>query len=461
METCNDDLRAMMKRKIYDRLLEWKKYSHGETALIIEGARRVGKSYIVEEFAKREYSSYILIDFNNTTQQIKDLFVQYLNDLDTFFMYLSLYAGVKMERRQSLIIFDEVQNFPAARAAIKYLVKDGRYDFIETGSLVSIRKNVKGITVPSEEEPLQMYPMDFEEFLWAMGEQSLMDLIRMQFNRLKPVGQDMHRKAMMWFRQYMIVGGMPQAVQKYAETRDFEQSDRQKRIILSLYRNDIRQYADGQESKVVQIFDEIPAQLQRHERKFRLSDLKKDARYRDYDSAFFWLADAKVVNICYNSTEPNVGYKLTRDGNTLKCFMADTGLLVTHSFDENGKVNAELYRKLMLDKLELNGGMLMENIVAQMLMAAGHKLYFFSSYSKDDAASRMEIDFLVSKAITTSRHNVSPIEVKSGKNYSLSSLMKFRNKYGAMLHKTYVLHTSDVSIDNEIIYLPLYMTPLL
>ncbi|MDO4158976.1 MAG: AAA family ATPase [Prevotellaceae bacterium] len=451
----------MMKRKIYDRLLEWKKYSHGETALIIEGARRVGKSYIVEEFAKREYSSYILIDFNNTTQQIKDLFVQYLNDLDTFFMYLSLYAGVKMERRQSLIIFDEVQNFPAARAAIKYLVKDGRYDFIETGSLVSIRKNVKGITVPSEEEPLQMYPMDFEEFLWAMGEQSLMDLIRMQFNRLKPVGQDMHRKAMMWFRQYMIVGGMPQAVQKYAETRDFEQSDRQKRIILSLYRNDIRQYADGQESKVVQIFDEIPAQLQRHERKFRLSDLKKDARYRDYDSAFFWLADAKVVNICYNSTEPNVGYKLTRDGNTLKCFMADTGLLVTHSFDENGKVNAELYRKLMLDKLELNGGMLMENIVAQMLMAAGHKLYFFSSYSKDDAASRMEIDFLVSKAITTSRHNVSPIEVKSGKNYSLSSLMKFRNKYGAMLHKTYVLHTSDVSIDNEIIYLPLYMTPLL
>lgn len=451
----------VMKRKVYDQLLEWKKNSHGETAVMLEGARRVGKSYIVEEFAKNEYSSYILIDFNNTTQQIKDLFTQYLSDIDTFFMYLSLYAGVKLKERNSLIIFDEVQNYPAARAAIKYLVKDGRYDYIETGSLVSIKKNVKNITIPSEEETIQMYPMDFEEFLWAMGEHSLMELIRMQFGKLQPMGQDMHRKAMTWFRQYMIVGGMPQAVMKYAETRDFGQTDRQKRIILTLYRNDIRQYADGQENKVTQIFDEIPSQLQRHERKFKLADLKKNARYRDYDSAFFWLADAKVVNACYNSTEPNVGYKLTRDGNTLKCYMADTGLLVSHSFDENGATSPELYRKLMLDKLEVNAGMLMENIVAQMLVAAGHKLYFFSSYSKDDAESRMEIDFLISKAMPTSRHNVSPIEVKSGKNYSLNSIIKFSKKYSAMLHKVYVVHTSDVNVDGDIIYLPLYMTPLL
>lgn len=451
----------MMRRKIYGRLSAWKKESQGGTALMIEGARRVGKSYIVEEFAKNEYESYVMIDFNNTHRQILDLFKAYMNDLDTFFMYLELYTGVRLKERNSLIIFDEVQRFPEARAAIKYLVKDGRYDYIETGSLVSIRKNVKDIIIPSEEEPIQMNPMDFEEFLWAMGENLLMDLIRLQYEKRQPMGQDMHRKAMTLFRQYMIVGGMPQAVEKYVETRDFGQADRQKRIILNLYRNDIRQYADGQETRVTQIFDEIPAQLQRHEKRFRMSDLQKNARYRDYDNAFFWLSDAKVVNICYNSTEPNIGYKLTRDGNTLKCYMADTGLLISHSFDENGIVSADLYRKLMLGKLEINEGMLTENIVAQMLVAAGHKLYFFSSYSKDDPESRMEVDFLVSKPLTTSRHNVSAIEVKSGKNYTVSSLGKFRKKYGNMLYRRYVLHTSDMATADDIIYLPIYMAPLL
>lgn len=428
---------------------------------MVEGARRVGKSYIVEEFARNEYGSYVLIDFNNTTPQMLDLFRVYINDLDTFFMYLGLYTGVKLRERNSLIIFDEVQRFPEARAAIKYLVKDGRYDYIETGSLVSIRKNVKDITIPSEEEPIQMNPMDFEEFLWAMGEDTLMDLIRLQYGKGQPMGQDMHRKAMTLFRQYMIVGGMPQAVEKYVKTRDFGQADRQKRIILNLYRNDIRQYADGQETRVTQIFDEIPAQLQRHEKRFRMSDLQKGARYRDYDNAFFWLSDAKVVNVCYNSTEPNIGYKLTKDGNTLKCYMADTGLLISLSFDENAVVSADLYRKLMLGKLEINEGMLTENIVAQMLVAAGHRLYFFSSYSKEAPASRMEVDFLVSKALTTSRHNVSAIEVKSGKNYTISSLDKFRMKYGNMLYRRYVIHTSDMAVSDDIIYLPIYMTPLL
>lgn len=428
---------------------------------MIEGARRVGKSYIVEEFARNEYESYVLIDFNNTTDQIRDLFRDYLADLDSFFLYLSMFTGVRLKPRHTLIIFDEVQRFPTARAAIKYLVKDGRFDYIETGSLVSIKKNVKNITIPSEEESLQMNPMDFEEFLWAMGEPMLMDLIRMQFSKRKPMGQDMHRKAMTWFRQYMIVGGMPQAVQKYSDTRDFAQVDRVKRNILKLYRNDIQNYADGQEAKVAQIFDEIPAQLQRHEKRFRLADLKKDARYRDYENAFFWLADAKVVNVCYNSTEPNVGYRLTRDGNTLKCYMADTGLLISHAFDENGIVSEGLYKKLMLNKLEVNEGMLMENIVAQMLVATGRKLYFFSSYSKDESEDRMEIDFLVSKFTPTSRHNVSPIEVKSGKNYTMSSLDKFRKKYGSMLHESFVLHTTDLFCSEEAIYLPVYMTSLL
>ena len=450
-----------MKRKVYDQLLTWKQQSQGQTALLIEGARRVGKSYIVEEFARREYASYIIIDFNNTTEFTKNLFLDYLTDLDSFFTYLAMHNDVKLVERRSLIVFDEVQRFPQARAAIKYLVKDGRYDYIETGSLVSIRKNVKDIMIPSEEETLQMQPMDFEEFLWAMDQEALARYIRFQFEHQRPMGQDMHRKAMTWLRQYMIVGGMPQAVEKYALTRDFEQVDRQKRNILTLYRNDIQHYADALETKVAQIFDELPAQLQRHERRFRLSDLSKDARFRDYDSAFLWLADAKIVNICFNCTEPNIGYRLTRAGNTLKCYMADTGLLITHAFDENGRLSAELYKKLMLDKLEVTAGMIMENMVAQMLLAAGHKLYYFSSYSKENAEMRMEIDFLLSKIAPTSRHNVSAIEVKSGKNYTLTSLTKFARKYANVLDRCYVLHTADMEVTPTVTYLPLYMTYLL
>lgn len=450
-----------MKRKIYNRLLKWKQESNGDSTLMIEGARRVGKSYIVEEFAKKEYDSYIIIDFNNTVQQIKDLFVNYLNDLDTFFLFLESFFGVTLKERKSLIVFDEVQQFPQARAALKYLVADGRYDYIETGSLVSIRKNVANITIPSEEEAIELYPMDFEEFLWAMGEDHLMEFIKRQFKAKKPMGQDLHRKAMTWFRQYLIVGGMPQAVKKFSETRNFKEVERQKRLILNLYRNDIQQYAGTLATKVTQIFDEIPSQLQRHEKKFKLADLKKDARYRDYDSAFLWLDDAKVINICYNSTEPNVGLKLRRDGNTLKCYMADTGLLVSHSFDENGVMSEEIYKKIMLGKLELNEGMLMENVVAQMLRSSGHKLYFYSSYSANNANERMEIDFIVSKFPITNRRNIIAIEVKSGKNYTLKSLNKFSNKYKSMLAMNCVLHTSDLNEEDGIVYLPLYMATLL
>lgn len=450
-----------MRRKIYDRLLRWKNEAKGDSVLMIEGARRVGKSYIVEEFARNEYSHHVIIDFNNTTNQIKSLFTDYLNDLDSFFQYLSYYTNEDLVERDTLIVFDEVQKFPEARAALKYLVKDGRFDYIETGSLVSIRKNVKGIIIPSEEETVRMNPMDFEEFLWAIGETKMMDLIKMQYAKMKPMGGEMHRRAMMLFRQYMIVGGMPQAVQKYVETKDFVQVERQKRMILDLYRNDIKQYADGLETKVTQIFDEIPAQLQKHEKKFRLADLKKEARFRDYDSAFLWLEDSCVVNICYAATEPNIGYRLTRNGNTLKCYMSDTGLLISHSFDENGLMSNELYKKLMLDKLEVNEGMLMENIVAQMLVAAGHRLYFYSSYSKSDACATMEIDFLITKNVATSRHNVFAIEVKSGKNRTTSSLDKFNAKYSQLISKSIMLHTGDYEERDDLICMPLYMTPLL
>ena len=456
-----------MKRKIYQTLLKWKKERRGEVALLIEGARRIGKSHIVEEFGRDEYESYILVDFSKVSPQVMEFFDLYLDDLDTLFQNLELYFRCKLFPRQSrgeearsLIIFDEVQFCPRARSGIKHFVKDNRFDYIETGSLVSIKKNVKDIMIPSEEHPVQMYPMDFEEFLWAMGDEMIMPYIRSQFEKKKPMGA-FHRRAMDYFRRDMIVGGMPQAVKKYIETRDFVKVDEVKRDILALYRNDIKKYADNQETNVSAIFEEIPGQLQKHEKTFRLSALREDARMRDYSQAFFWLSDAKVINCCYNSTEPSIGLKLNEDRTTLKCYLNDTGLLISHAFDERGIVTEDLYRKLMFDKLEVNQGMLVENIVSQMLKASGHNLFFFSNSSRASAEDRMEIDFLIAKQTTTSRHNISPIEVKSGARYALTSLTKCMTKYAKDLSTPYVLHDKDLKIEDGIVFLPLYMTPLL
>ena len=456
-----------MKRKIYQTLLKWKKERRGEVALLIEGARRIGKSHIVEEFGHDEYESYILVDFSKVSPQVMEFFDLYLDDLDTLFQNLELYFRCKLFPRQgrgeearSLIIFDEVQFCPRARSGIKHFVKDNRFDYIETGSLVSIKKNVKDIMIPSEEHPVQMYPMDFEEFLWAMGDEMIMPYIRSQFEKKKPMGA-FHRRAMDYFRRYMIVGGMPQAVKKYIETRDFVKVDEVKRDILALYSNDIKKYADNQKTNVSAIFEEIPGQLQKHEKTFRLSALREDARMRDYSQAFFWLSDAKVINCCYNSTEPSIGLKLNEDRTTLKCYLNDTGLLISHAFDERGIVTEDLYRKLMFDKLEVNQGMLVENIVSQMLKASGHNLFFFSNSSRASAEDRMEIDFLIAKQTTTSRHNISPIEVKSGARYALTSLTKCMTKYAKDLSTPYVLHDKDLKIEDGIVFLPLYMTPLL
>jgi len=308
-----------MKRKIYDSLMEWKAKDSGRVALLIDGARRVGKSYIAEEFAKNEYKSYILIDFNKVNKDVKRLFDDFLDDLDTFFAYLSAYFNVQLYPRQSLIIFDEVQLYPRARAAIKYLVADGRYDYIETGSLVSIKANVSDIVIPSEERHIKMYPLDFEEFLWASGNETLMPLIRQSFSKLRPLGDVIHRKAMDYFRQYLIVGGMPQAVQEYVNNKNFANVDIIKRDILTLYRADIIKHAKGYERKVESIFDEIPSQLQKHEKRFNLASLGKQARFREYEDAMFWLEDAMIVNICYNSTAPTAGLKMNSDRMTLKC----------------------------------------------------------------------------------------------------------------------------------------------
>ena len=449
-----------MKRKIYDQLLQWKNEKNGTTALMIEGARRIGKSYIVEKFAENEYESYILIDFSKAPARVRGWFDEYLEDIDTLLQNIQLHYKKKLTPRKSLIIFDEVQKCPRAREAIKALVEDHRFDYIETGSLISIKKNVDDILIPSEEDGIEMYPMDFEEFMWAMGDEVMYPYIRKCFETIKPMG-DFHREAMRYFRQYLIVGGMPQAVKEYVKSRDFAKVDAVKRQILRLYRNDIKKYAGSASTKVSSIFEAIPGQLQKNEKKFKLADLNDEARMRDYDSAFFWLNDARLANICYNTTAPNIGLQLNEERTTLKCYFCDTGLLISMAFNARGIVQNEIYQKLMFDKLEINEGMLVENIVAQMLRTAGHSLFFYSNYDKDDASNRMEIDFLIQKETVTSRHNISPIEVKSGTNYTLNSLTKCINKFGQYLSTPYVLHSKDLEIENGITYLPLYMTPLL
>lgn len=450
-----------MKRKIYNKLVEWKKQSNGKTAILIEGARRVGKSYIAEEFAKNCYKSYILIDFSKVNDEIKELFTQYLDRLDTFFMMLSAYFSVELHERESLIILDEVQLFPKARSAIKHLVADGRYDYIETGSLISIKENIKDILIPSEEEHINMYPLDFEEFLWALGEDNLMPAIQKLFENEQEVGQLLHRKTMDLFRQYMLIGGMPQAVNVFVETKDFKQVDKQKRLILELYKNDIAKNTGSYSLKVRNIFEQIPSQLQKHEKKFKLASIQQGAKYRDYEDAILWLEDSMIVNNAFNTTEPNIGLKMNTDLVSMKCYMADTGLLISHTFDEKGIMSEEIYKKILFDKLEFNEGMFMENIVAQMLRANGNKLYFYSNSSRENSADRMEIDFLIQKNKITSRHNISAIEVKSGKNYTINSLNKFTKKYNQYLDKKYVIHTGDYKKENEVIYLPVYMTGLL
>ena len=449
-----------MRRKIYNDLLRWKQEEQGRCALLIDGARRVGKSYIVREFAASEYRSALIIDFSIARAEVKQLFSDYAGDIDMLFMNLMSIYNVTLYHRESLVVFDEVQECPPARQAIKHLVADGRYDYIETGSLVSIKRNVKNIIIPSEERHITLYPMDFEEFLWAVGNETMMDAIRMNYGRKHPMGP-LHRKAMELLRQYMIVGGMPQAVLAFVETKSFERTDRMKRDILALYKADIAKYATGQETHVSGIFDQIPSQLQRHERRFKLSSVSKGGRMRDFQNSFFWLSEAMTVNIAYNTTEPNVGLGMNVERSSLKCYMADTGLLLSMAFDENTIVSEELYRKLLLDKLEVNAGMLMENLVAQMLRAAGHKLYFYSNNSREEASDRMEVDFLISKSAITSRHNISPIEVKSGRRYAITSLNKMIDKYSNYLSTSYVIHTANYAEKDAITYLPVYMVPLL
>ena len=446
----------MLKRKIYGELLHWKQDSKGRRALLIDGARRVGKSYICREFAKREYKSSIIIDFANVSQDIIELFEKESYDLNLFFIKLSAFYGVRLEERKSLIVFDEVQLFPKARQLIKYLVEDGRYDYLETGSLLSLKRNIQDIVLPSEERHIHLFPLDFEEFLWAMGEESAMEFIQNRFENKLPLGQALHRKMLNLFRQYILVGGMPQAVTTYIEKKDFAEVDKIKRDILTLYRNDIGKFAGNYQNKVLAIFDELPSQLIKKEKKYVLADISKQARFREYEDAFMWLEDAMITNTCFNATEPGLGLFMNSDFSTRKSYMADTGLLVTHSFYHKSYLDNELYKAILFDKMNINEGMLMENIVAQMLRAAGHRLFFYSRHDVKNRKNHMEIDFLINI-----RGKTAPVEVKSSVYRKHSSLDKFQSKFQKNIGQSYILYQKDVMQKDGVWHLPIYMGGLL
>ncbi len=446
----------MLKRKAYQDLLNWKNNSNGKTALLLDGARRVGKSFLCKEFAKNEYKSHIIIDFANVPKEIVYLIEEESYNLDLFFTKLSAFYELQLYERESLIVFDEIQLLPRARQLIKYLVQDGRYDYIETGSLLSIKNNVKDIVIPSEEKHIEIFPLDFEEFLWAIDDEQTMPVLSSFFEKKLPLGDLLHKKALNKFRQYILIGGMPQAINEYVDSKDFSKVDDIKRDILLLYKNDISKFAGSYHNKVLSIFDEIPAQLSKKEKKYNLSALSKNARYREYEDAFMWLSDAMIINTCFNATDPNVGLSLSSDFSTRKCYMADTGLLVSQVFYDNKFENNDLYKAILFDNLSVNEGMLMENIVAQMLRTKGHKLFFYSRNDKVNRKNHMEIDFLISK-----NKKIIPLEVKSSSYRKHSSLDKFGVKFNKRIEDRIILYQNDIKVKDGVLHLPIYMTQFL
>lgn len=446
----------MIKRKIYQKILDWKQQTNGKKALLIEGARRIGKSTVAEEVGKSEYKSYIIIDFNKASRKILDSFDD-LNNLDIFFQTLSLEYNTRLYERESLIIFDEIQKFPKAREAIKYLVADGRYDYIETGSLISIRENVEGITLPSEERKIKMYPVDFEEFMVYMGEELLLEYIAECYEKRCPLEPKLHTKAMHLFKEYMLVGGMPQAVVAFVENgRDFFAADVEKRDILDLYRDDIKKAAKRYNSRVSALFENVPAYLSTHEKKVVLKAIEEGATFDRYDEPLFWLDDSMICNLCYKCNDPNVGFALNKNDSAVKCYMGDTGLLVSLAFGENEIMESQLYKQIMDGKLSLNEGMIYENAISQMITAVGRKLYFYTQYSEVKHRNDIEIDFLLSNESKTN-FKVYPIEVKSSKNYTTTSLVRFKEKFGRKIDMQIIIHPKNLVVEGELIKIPPYM----
>ncbi len=442
----------VFKRKAYQDMLRWKAESAGKSALLVEGARRVGKSTLVRYFAEQEYESYILLDFANLQPEVQQLIIDHITNLDYLFMRLQLICNVVLKERKSVIIFDEVQLLPLARQAIKYLVADGRYDYIETGSLISIRKNVQDIVIPSEEERIKMYPMDYEEFRWALGDEATLPLLRQMFDKQQPLGDATHRHLMRDFRLYMLVGGMPQAVNEYLETNNLQKVDVVKRRILNLYADDLQKLDTS--NKLRALFLSIPAELNKNTSRYQATTVLDNVKQSRMQHLLETLQDSMIVNISYQSSDPNVGLALSADRTRYKMFLADTGLFVTLAFWDKAFTENSIYQKLWADKMNTNLGYVYENMVAQMLRASGYELYYHTFQHTSN--HNYEIDFLLSKG-----NKLLPIEVKSSGYKTHKSLDVFCEKFSERIGNRILLYTKDFQKDGATMCLPIYMTPFL
>ena len=442
----------IFKRKIYDELLQWKQADEGRTAVLIQGARRVGKSTVAKEFATNEYDTHILVDFAACSAEIRNLFND-VSDLNRIFMRLQLEYGVELKKRKSAIIFDEVQLAPKARQAIKYLVKDGRYDYIETGSLISIRKNVKDILIPSEEVKLHMYPMDYEEFKWALGDTATIKILRNCFHDRTSLGDATNRKLMRDFRLYMLIGGMPQAVVSYLDTNNLERVDRVKRSIITLYEDDFNKIdPTGNASKM---FHQIPAQLTSNANRYLTWSATDGIRNSELTEIISEIKESMVVNIAYHANDPSAGMALHQSPDKYKMYTGDTGLFVTLAFWDKKFTDNTIYQKLLSDKLSADLGYVYENVTAQMLKAAGHELYYYT-FPTESGKHNYEVDFLIAEA-----DKVSPIEVKSSGYKAHASLDAFCKKFSARIKNKYLIYTKDIHKEGDVLYLPTYMTMFL
>ncbi len=446
----------IFQRKIYEKMLEWKSSFRGESALLIEGARRVGKSTVAEAFAQNEYQEYLVLDFARESAEVKRNFEENMGDLDNFFRNLFLLKGKELPRGASLIIFDEVQMFPLARQAVKYLVQDGRYDYIETGSLISIRKNVKDILIPSEEYRLRMYPMDFEEFLWAQGDTVTGQAIREAYKNQKPLGDGIHRKIMQRFRTYMAVGGMPQAVEAFVAGKSYQEIDLVKRNILRLYEEDLRKSDAETGGRTSAVFRAIPEQLSNHRAHFKYAAIEKGTRFYQYMESIDFIAESMMGNVCLSVTEPAGSLELFTDRSNFKLFLGDTGLLVTQIMQNRAETDDDLYKSIIFDKLGTNQGMVMENLVAQMLKCKGYDLYFHTFKYRPAGAEReknYEVDFLLVRG-----RRICPVEVKSSGYTNHKSFDYFLEKYPIKVNQRVIIYTKDLKKEGDLLFVPLYMT---
>ena len=445
----------MFKRKIYDEMLKWKQEYAPKYALFLRGARRVGKTTLAEKLGREEYRSYILVRFDQTEDSINRLFTDSLRDLDMLFNTLQFAYNTRLYRRESLIILDEIQLFPQARQALKTLLEDGRYDYLETGSLATITKKSKNILIPSEEYSLDVLPMDYEEYLWANDNDMVIPTLREHLTFLKPMG-GLHQYIMKSYREYMLVGGMPQVVSAFTESKDFEKVDFAKEQIINLYKQDMNDQEEENPEYVTSFFDRIPSELSKHDKRYVLTHLGPNARIRDYKGPIKWLNEAMIINIANNVDEPSAALNLSIIDPSFKCYLMDTGLLITLAYKDRPYLENELYKAIQLDKLQANEGMVLENMVAQNIRANGRRAYYYKETSRENKKTVMEIDFLIRDG-----NKLVPIEVKSGENRSIKSLTAFKEKYGKKVGRCIVLHHGEIRREDNILWLPYYMAAVI